>query len=165
MSSRYFQNLSEKYFKDAYLQKDLPRSRFFREIYGQCTKFARATKVSQVLVSHFSTPFSGCLQRRNQNVANITMELFFHKYLTVLSFLLFTQKRSIVWVMFEWVENRLLAQGLKILSLLLLPAYKLNPKNTQPENMCNIVFENAKVCYGTVNRTNVSAEAAVRWVL
>ena len=49
--------------KGGYLQKDLPRSHFW-EIYGQCTKFARVTKVSQVLVFHFTTPFSGCLQRR-----------------------------------------------------------------------------------------------------
>ena len=31
---------------------------------SQCTKFARVTKVSQILVFHFTTPFSGCLQRR-----------------------------------------------------------------------------------------------------
>ena len=34
------------------------------EIYGRCTKFARVTKVPQILVSRFTTPFSGCLQRR-----------------------------------------------------------------------------------------------------
>ena len=39
------------------------RSHFW-EIYGQCTKFARVTKVSQMLVSHFTTPCSGCLQTR-----------------------------------------------------------------------------------------------------
>ena len=33
----------------------------FREIYGQCTKFAMVIKISQVLVFHFITPFSGCL--------------------------------------------------------------------------------------------------------
>ena len=51
------------------------------------------------------------------------------------------------------------------MSSLLSPAYKLNLKNTQPGNMCDIVFENAKVHGGTVNRTNVYAEAAVQWVL
>ena len=165
MSSRYFQNLSEKYFKDTYLQKDLPRSRFFREIYGQCKNLQEGQKFLKyqfpTLVHLLVAAYRGAIRTWRTSQWNF----FFHKYLTVLSFLLFTQKRSIVWVMFEWVENRLLTQGLKILSLLLLPAYKLNPKNTQPENMCNIVFENAKVCYGTVNRTNVSAEAAVRWVL
>ena len=35
-----------------------------REIYGQCTKFARVIKISQVLVFHFTTPFSGSLQGR-----------------------------------------------------------------------------------------------------
>ena len=33
-------------------------------MYGQCTRFARLTKVSQVLVSHVTTLFSGCLQKR-----------------------------------------------------------------------------------------------------
>ena len=36
--------------------------------YGQGTKFARVATVSQVLVFHFTTPFSGCLQRRIQNL-------------------------------------------------------------------------------------------------
>ena len=62
--------------------------------------------------------------------------------------------------MFEWVENRL-----EILSSLLLPAYKLNQKNTWPENMCDIVFEKAKVRGGTVNGTSVYAEATEKRVL
>ena len=41
--------------------------------------------------------------------------------------------------MLNWVENRL-----EILSSLLLPVYKLSRENTQPENMCNNVFEKAK---------------------
>ena len=42
----------------------LPRSHFWK-IYGQCTKFPRVTKISQVLIFHFTTSFSGCtLQRR-----------------------------------------------------------------------------------------------------
>ena len=40
--------------------------------------------------------------------------------------------------------------------------YKLSRENTQPENMCDIVFEKAKVHGGTVNRTSDYAEAAVR---
>ena len=32
--------------------------------YGHCSKFARVATVSQVLVFHFTTPFSGCLQKR-----------------------------------------------------------------------------------------------------
>ena len=32
--------------------------------YSQCTKFARVTKVSQILIFHFTTPSSSCLQRR-----------------------------------------------------------------------------------------------------
>ena len=52
-----------------------------------------------------------------------------------------------------------------MLSSLLLPAYKLNWKNTQPENMCDIVFEKAKGHGETVNKTSVYDEAAVRRVL
>ena len=47
----------------SYLQKDLPGSHFW-EIYGQCTKFVIVIKVYQVLVFHFTAPFSGCFQRR-----------------------------------------------------------------------------------------------------
>ena len=35
-------------------------------------------------------------------------------------------------------------------------------ENTQQENMCDIVFEKAKSRGGTVNRTSVYAEGAVR---
>ena len=62
--------------------------------------------------------------------------------------------------MLNWVENRL-----EILSSLLLPVYKLSRENTQPENMCNNVFEKTKRRAGKVNRTSVYAEAAVRRVL
>ena len=41
----------------------LPRSPFW-EIYGQCRKFPRVIKLFQKLIFHFTTPFSGCLQRR-----------------------------------------------------------------------------------------------------
>ena len=44
-------------------KKDLPSSHFW-EIYGQCTDFARVIKVSQILVSHFTTPFRHHFQRR-----------------------------------------------------------------------------------------------------
>ena len=61
-----------------------------------------------------------------------------------------------------WVENRLLAssQGFERLSSLLFPVYQLSRENTQPENICDIVFEKTKGRGGTVNRTSVCAEAA-----
>ena len=62
-SSRPIQHVSDTYCKDSYLQKDLPRPHF-REIYGQCAKFARVIKISQALVFLFTALFSGCLQRR-----------------------------------------------------------------------------------------------------
>ena len=43
------------------LQKDSPRPRHFWQIYGKCRKFARVIKISQLLVFHFTTLFSGCL--------------------------------------------------------------------------------------------------------
>ena len=69
--------------------------------------------------------------------------------------------------MFDWVENRLLASGwgFEILSSLLLPVYKLSQENTQSENMYDTALEKAKGHGGTVNRTSVHAEQAVRRVL
>ena len=58
--------------------------------------------------------------------------------------------------MFYWVESSLLAK-VSNTELTLLPSYKLSTKNTQPENMCDIVFDKAKGCGGTVNRTSVYA--------
>ena len=66
-----FQDVFETYSKrfwDILLRRlstgGLPRSHFW-EIYGQCTKFPRVTKISQVLIYYFTTPFSGyTLQRR-----------------------------------------------------------------------------------------------------
>ena len=45
------------------------------------------------------------------------------------------------------------------------PAYKLSRKNSQPENMFDILFEKAKGRGRTVIRASVYAEAAVRRVL
>ena len=42
--------------------------------------------------------------------------------------------------MLNWVENKLLAKGLKYWAHSLLD-YKLSWENNQPENMCNNVFE------------------------
>ena len=41
----------------------------------------------------------------------------------------------------------------------------LSGENTQSQNMCDVVFEKTKVHGGTVKRTSVYAEAAVRRVL
>ena len=57
------QHVCKTYCKDRCLQKDSLRSHFW-EIYGNCTKCARVINISQVLVSHFTTPFSGWLERR-----------------------------------------------------------------------------------------------------
>ena len=37
----------------------------------------------------------------------------------------------------------------------MLPVYRLSRENTQPENMCDIVFEKIQSCGGKVNRTSV----------
>ena len=57
--------------------------------------------------------------------------------------------------MFDWVES----------SSLVVPVYKLSRENIQPENMSDIVFENAKDRDGKVSKTSVYAEAAVQRVL
>ena len=66
--------------------------------------------------------------------------------------------------MLDWVENKLLPKGLENWALLF-PVYKLSREKTLRENMCDIVFEKVKGRAGKVNRTSVSAEAAVRRVL
>ena len=45
------------------------------------------------------------------------------------------------------------------------PVYKLSRENTQPENMCDIVFEKVQGRAGKVNRASVSTEVAIRRVL
>ena len=44
------------------------------------------------------------------------------------------------------------------------PSYQLSRKNTQPEKMCDIVFEKAKERGRKANRASVYAEAAVKRV-
>ena len=106
------QNISETYCKDGYLQKDLPKSHFW-EIYGQCTNFARVRKVSQILVSHFTTPFSDRLQRRIQKMVEHHNGDIFEKILNGFFKLLTIFAKKAPSQMFDWVENRLLAKGLK----------------------------------------------------
>ena len=53
----------------------------------------------------------------------------------------------------------------EILSSFLLPVYKISRENAPPENMCDIVFDEAKGYGKRVNRTSDHAEAAVWSVL
>ena len=66
----------------------LPRSHVW-EIYGQCTKFPRLTKISQVLIFHFTTPtptpWLHLTEAHLEHGWTSTMEFFLRKYLTVLS--------------------------------------------------------------------------------
>ena len=48
------------------------------------------------------------------------------------------------------------------MSLLLFLVYKLSRENTQPENICDIVFEKAQGRAGKKDKTSVYAEAALR---
>ena len=50
------------------------------------------------------------------------------------------------------------------MSLLLFQVYKLSQETTQPENICDIVFEETKGRGGIVNLTGVYAEAALQMV-
>ena len=90
------------------------------------------------------------------------MELFIAKILNSFKLLTIFAKQAPS-QMFEWVKNKLPAKSLKYWALL--PAYKLSRKKTQPENMCDVVFEKAKGCGVTVNRRRVYTEAAVRKAL
>ena len=56
----------------------------------------------------------------------------------------------------------MLTSGVKILSSPLLAVYKLSRENTQPENMCDVVFDKAKGRGGTVNRKDGYAQAAIQ---
>ena len=80
------------YCKGGYLQNDLLRSHYW-QIYGQCTKFARVTKISQVLVFHLTTAVTGCLQRCIQKLVNIHNVAILWKYLTALNCYLSSQKK------------------------------------------------------------------------
>ena len=51
------------------------------------------------------------------------------------------------------------------IELAFVPNCKLSRKNTQPEKMCDIVFEKAKDRGRKKNRASVYAEAAVRRIL
>ena len=52
----------------------------FWEIYGQCTKFSRVIEISQFLVFHFTTTFSGCLQIKPENTQREDMcDIVFEK--------------------------------------------------------------------------------------
>ena len=57
--------------------------------------------------------------------------------------------------MFDMVENRSLAKSLKYWAYSYSKSNKLSQENTQPENICHIVFEKKKGCGGIVNRTSV----------
>ena len=113
-----FQDVFETYSKpfwDVLLRRlsteGLPRSHFW-EIYGQYTKFPRKIKVSRVLVFHFTTPFSGCFQRRIQNLVDICNGPLFVKIPNSVKLLtIFARKGPSQ--MFDWVENRLLAKSFK----------------------------------------------------
>ena len=92
--------------------------------------------------------------------SNIYNGVFLQKYLTALSCSLFSEKR---------LHHRCLTElkidfcyRSEILSLLLFLVYKLSRENTQPENICDIVFEKAQGRAGKVDKTSVYAEAALR---
>ena len=49
--------------------------------------------------------------------------------------------------MFDWVENRLQAKGLKYWARSCSQSSNLCRENTQQENMCDIIFKNTKGIY------------------
>ena len=110
ISSRCFQ-VFEKYCKDGYLQRDLPRSHFW-EIFDQSRKFARVIKIPQVLVYYFTaplrtTPFSGVLTEAYLESGRTSAMEFFAEILNSFKVLTIFEK------LLDWVGNRLLAKALK----------------------------------------------------
>ena len=70
-------------------------------------------KFSQVLVFHFTTSFSGCLQKGCLEPGGTsTRELFLRKHLTALRYQLFSKKKA-PWQIFDRVERKDLAESLK----------------------------------------------------
>ena len=81
-----------------------------REIFGHCAKFPRVIKISQVVIFHFTTPFSGyTLQWGIQNMVEYLQWSFFAKIPNGVELLTFSQEK--LHPMFDQVENRFLAQG------------------------------------------------------
>ena len=108
------------------------------------------TKVSQILVPHFTTPFSSCLQRRIYNLAEQHNGAFFTKIIN--SFLLFTIfAKKLFRRCLTGLQTGFLLRN-KILSLLLFPVYKLNRENTQSENMCDIVLKQKQPSEGSFKK-------------
>ena len=68
---------------------------------------------SQILVSHFTTPFSGRLQGRIKNLVEHHNRAFLEKILNGFFKLLAIFARKAPSQMFDWIKNRLLAKGLK----------------------------------------------------
>ena len=103
-------------------------------------------KISQVLIFHFTSPFSGYTLQRGLNIYN---GVFFGKIPSGVELLTFLQEK---------LHPRCRMN-------IGFPTDKLSQKNTQLEKMCDVVFEKATGCGRKVNRASVYAEAAVRRVL
>ena len=58
--------------------------------------------------------------------------------------------------MFDWVENRLQNKSLKYW------VFKLNRENTQPEDMCDIIFEKRKCVYAVATVQGVLSKGILR---
>ena len=112
-SSRCLQDLLQRYFQDVFktyhqiklfllislrdvcntfLRRTAKRV-IYRRIYSQCTKFGRVIKISQLLAFYFTTPFSGCLQRRiSKTWSNICSGVFLAKILSSFKAAIFAKK-------------------------------------------------------------------------
>ena len=65
------------------------RRSHFWEIYGQCTKFPRVIKISQVLIFHFTAPYGGAFR----TWLNIYNGVFFAKIPNGVELLTFSQEK------------------------------------------------------------------------
>ena len=107
-------------------------------------KICKSDRNFSSLVFHFTTPFSGCLQKRMSNLCGKNTNSF-----------------ELLNIFAKKLHHRCWT-GLKIGLWLVC---KSSRENARPENMCDIGFEKAQNHAGKVNRMSVNAEAAIRRVL
>ena len=96
-----------------------------------------------VLVFHFTTSFGGCLQAVFRTWSNICMWDVFAEIVNGFRFsTVFEKKISVTDVRLARKSEP--GWGFEIFILLLFQVHKLSWENTQPENMCDIVFEKSE---------------------
>ena len=141
-----FSTLLRRSGKTVYLQKDLPRSHFW-EICGQCTKFSRVIKISQVLVFTLLNLLVATYRDVFRTWSNIYNGAFSAKMFNGFKLLTIFVKKAPS-QMFDWVKSKLLTKGLKYWAHSCSQSTNYAEKILNWKKMCDIVFESQKVLVG-----------------